>query len=137
MLLHDFVDGGSVAVVHFVEFVDAADAVVGEDKGTAFKDHLVGDRVAHYGCCEAYTAAASSGGVDASGSDFRNVFQELGFCNAGVAHQADVDISSYSHPVAHFFGHAADEEEEQGFLDVEVAVDFRGDGPGEVFVHVA
>ncbi len=112
LLLHDFVDGRPVAVVHLVELVDAADAVVGEHQGAALEHHLVGHGVAHHRGGEADAATASSGGVDAARGDFGDVLEELRFGDSRVAHEADVDVAADAHAVAHFFGHAADEEEE-------------------------
>lgn len=137
LLLHDFVDGRPVAVVHLVELVDAADAVVGEHQGAALEHHLVGHGVAHDRGGEADAAAAASGGVDAARGDFGDVLEELRFGDSRVAHEADVDVAADAHAVAHFFGHATDEKEEQGFFDVEMAIDLRGDGPPEIFVHLA
>ena len=101
LLFHDFVDGGAVAVVHFVKLVDTADAVVGEDEGAAFEDHFIGHGVAHDGGGEADAGGAAAGGVDTAGRDFGNVFEELGFGDAGVAHEEDVDVATDAHAVGH------------------------------------
>ena len=45
LLLHNFVDVGSVTLVHLVELIDGADTGVSEDKSTSFKNKLVGDGV--------------------------------------------------------------------------------------------
>ena len=42
LLFHGFVDGDSVLVSHLVEFVDADDAAVGEDHGSAFEVEFSG-----------------------------------------------------------------------------------------------
>ena len=136
LLFHDFVDRRAVAVVHLVELVDAADAVVGEDQCSAFEYHFVGDGIPHDGRGEADAAAASSGGVNASGSDFGDVFEKLRFGYSRVADQADVDVAADPHAIAHFFGDAADEQKKQGLFDVEMTVDFRGDGPRQILIHV-
>jgi len=45
LLFHGFVDAGSVDLVHFVEFVNAADAVVGEHERPPFQSPFSSDRV--------------------------------------------------------------------------------------------
>ena len=40
LLLHDFVDGGTVDVLHLVELVDAADALIGEHQRPTLQHHL-------------------------------------------------------------------------------------------------
>lgn len=137
LLLHDFVDGGSVGVVHLVELVDAADAVVGEDEGAALEDHFVGDGVAHDSGCEPDAGGPTAGGVDSAWGDLADVFEELGFGDTGVTHETDVDVAADLHAVAHFLCGAADEEEEETLFDVVVAVDLRGDGFGEGVVEIA
>ena len=36
LLFHDFVNGGSVGIGHFIELVDAANALIGQHKGSTF-----------------------------------------------------------------------------------------------------
>ena len=51
LLFHGFVDGDAVFVAHFVEFVDADDAVVGEHHGAALEVEFPCAGVPLYGGC--------------------------------------------------------------------------------------
>ena len=74
LLLHSLVDGGPVLVVHLVEFVDEAGALVCEDEGTAFEGPFLGQGVAADGGGEADGAGALTGGEDGAVSGFLDVF---------------------------------------------------------------
>ena len=40
----DLVDGGPVALLHLVELIDAAHAIVGQDQGASLQGHLDGEK---------------------------------------------------------------------------------------------
>lgn len=48
LLLHDFMDVGSITVVHLVELINAAYAIIGKHEGTAFEYDLSRGRVLHH-----------------------------------------------------------------------------------------
>ena len=52
LLLHGFVDGDTILWTHFVEFVDADDATVGEDHRSAFQLEFSGSVVFDDGGCQ-------------------------------------------------------------------------------------
>ena len=47
-------------VGHFVELVDAADALIGQDEGSAFEHHLTGQVVLHDGSSQADAGRTSA-----------------------------------------------------------------------------
>lgn len=98
-----------------------------EEKRLLTQNELVRDRIPHDGGRETDAGTTLSSGVYASRRDFGDVFQQLRFGDSWVAHEANIDVASNLHAVAHVLGDAADEEKEKRFLDVLVAVDFRSD----------
>lgn len=130
-------DRRAVAVVHLVEFVDAADAVVGQHQRAALEDHLVRDGVAHDGGGETDSRGSTAGGVDSSGGHFADVLEQLRFGHTGISHEADVDVTSDSHTITHLLRGSTNEKEEETLLDVFMAVDFRRDRPREGIVEIA
>ena len=133
LLFHRFVDGGAVGVVHFVEFVDEARALVCEHEGAAFERPFGGERVAADGGGETNGRGALTGGEDGAVGGFLDIFQDLGFGGARVAEEEDVDIAADFVLALGFFGDAAEEGEGDGGFDVGVAVDGGGD-TGDDFV---
>ncbi len=45
LLFHNLVDGSSIRFGHFVELVDATNALIGQYQSAAFQRHLAGQRV--------------------------------------------------------------------------------------------
>ena len=64
-----------------------------------------------------------------------DVGQELRLGHTGVTHEADVDAAADLHP-GRVLVDAADQEKQQSFLDVLVAVDFRRNGARKLLVEI-
>ena len=64
-----------------------------------------------------------------------DVGQELRLGHTGVTHEADVDAAADLHP-GRVLVHAADQEKQQSFLDVLVAVDFRRNGARKLLIEI-
>ena len=102
-------DGGAIGLVHLVELVDAADAVVRQHQRAALHLELVGLRVAQHPRREAHTGGAlalrvmergsADGGVYATRGHVGDVLEELGLGDARVAHQQNVDIPADLHAI--------------------------------------
>ena len=128
LLLHDFVNVGAVTLVHLVELIDAADAVVGEDKGTTLEYDFAGVLVLDDGSGETNARRTLAGRVDASGRERRDMLQELRLCDTRVTHEECVELTANLHAVLHVLGHATNHEQKQGLLDLLHAEDLRTDG---------
>jgi hypothetical protein len=136
LLLHDFVNGGSIAVIHLVKLIDTAHAVVGEHKSTTFEDHLVSDRVTHNSGGQTDTTATATGCVDTSGRYLGDVLQELRFGHTRVTHQADVDVTTDPHTVLDLFGDTTNQLQQKRLLNVDVTEDLRGNRARQIFVQL-
>jgi hypothetical protein len=130
------VDRRPVALVHLVEFVDAADAVVRQHQRAALQDHLPGHRVALHGGGEADAGAASARGVHAARRHGDDVLQELRLGDARIAHQTDVDVASDLDAVGQRARRAAAQQQQERLLDVRVPENLRRDGLREPPVDV-
>lgn len=70
-------NGCTVAFLHLIKLVYAADAFVGQHQGPALQNHLLSHRVPLHGCCETNPTGALAGGVDSSRRDVGNVLDQL------------------------------------------------------------
>lgn len=136
LLFHGFVDGDLVGEVHFVEFVDGADAVVGEHERTGFDGEFARFFVFDYGGGEAGGGGGFAGGVDGAGKEGADIFEELGFGGGGIADDADIEVAAELHAFWRGFVHAAHKLEEEPLFDDFVAVDHGGEGIDEARVDV-
>eukprot|EP00968_Pinguiococcus_pyrenoidosus_P028088 scaffold7625_cov277-Pinguiococcus_pyrenoidosus.AAC.7 len=136
LLLHHFVDRRPILVVHLVELVNAADALVRQHERPALERHLSADLIPGHGCREPHPAAALAGGVNGPGSDDGDVLEELRLGNPGIPHEADVDVAPNRHAVPQRSMYAPGEHEEQGLLHVLIAPDCRRDAPGKPRIRV-
>lgn len=73
LLLHGFVDCDLVGDVHFVEFVDGADTVVGEHEGAGFDGEFAGFFVFDHGGGETGCGGGFARGVDGAGEEGADV----------------------------------------------------------------
>lgn len=137
LLLHDFVNCRAIVVVHLVEFIDGADAVVSEHKGATLEDHLVGDGITHHGGGKTDSTASTTRGVDTTGSHLGDVLEKLRLGNTRVTHEADVDITTNLHAVTNLLCNTTNEEEKKRLLYVEMTVDFGGNRLCEEFIDLA
>ena len=136
LLFHGFVDGGAVLVVHFVEFVDQADAPVGEHEGPAFERPFAGEWVAAYAGGQTDGAGALAGGEDGAVGGFFDVLQYLRFGGSRVAEEEDVDVAADVVFALGYFADAAEEGEGYRGFDVGVAVDAGGDGGDDLVYYL-
>lgn len=92
LLLHDLVQHRPRALVHLVELVDAADAIVTQDQGPRLQHEL--PRLGVLGDIggEADGTGALPGCVLAPRHQVVHVLQQLGLAGPGVPAQQDVDL---------------------------------------------
>ena len=128
LLFHRLVNRRPICVVHLVELVDQAGALVSKDKRAAFQCPFTCDGVL------AKTGRQTDGGgtltcsKDGSVCSLLNIFEELRFHSSRVAEKEYVDISANAEFVVDIFRNAAEERESDGSLDVLVAIDRGSDG---------
>lgn len=135
LLFHDLVDGGTVTFGHFVELIDAANALVGQHECAALQNHLVGERVLHDGGRQTDARRPTAGGVLAAHGQAIDVAQQLRFRHTRVAHQANVDVATDPHAVRPLID-ATDQQQQQRLLHVQVAENFRRNGAGQARIEV-
>ncbi len=136
LLFHGFVDGGAVLVVHLVELVDEAGALVGEDEGAAFERPFGREGVAAHAGGETDGAGTLACGEDGAVGGFFDVFQDLRFGGSGIAEEEDVDVAADFVLALGFFADAAEEGECDCGLDVGVTVDAGSDGGDDLIADM-
>lgn len=60
-------DGCPVPLLHLIKLINAADALVCQHQGPAFKHHFLGDWVSLYSCSQAHPRGALASGIHRSG----------------------------------------------------------------------
>lgn len=102
LLLHSLVDSHLILNVHFVELINAADAMVSEHKRTSFDTKFTSLRVLAHRCGQTSRIGGLTATVDRAGQELADVLEELRFARSGVAHNANVDVTSKLNVVMSF-----------------------------------
>ena len=97
LLLHHLMNRRTILFLHFVEFVNAANALIGKDECATFERHLAGERVLDDRRRETDARRSATRRVLRSGGQAIDVAEELRFGHTRVAHQADVDGATDFH----------------------------------------
>ena len=105
-------------VVHLVELVDTADAVIAQHQRARLQTQFARLGVARHAPGQTGGGGGASGGVHGAWRDGVDVLEELGLGGGGVADDADVDVAANGAAVGSVFVDAADELEENAALDV-------------------
>lgn len=100
------------------------------------QDKFIGDGVAHDGGSQTDAGRASACRVDASGSNLGDELQQLGLGHTGISHETDVDVTADPHAVGSGARAATDQEQQDGLLDILMAVDFRRNAARQSAVRV-
>ena len=126
------------SVGHFVEFVDAADAVVGQNESAGLQDELARFRVLGDVRRQTDGRATLAGRVLRPGHQMEDVLQQLRLAGAGIAAQQDVDLGAEgsASDLDEIFLGAAEQLQQDALLDVLVFVDGRRDGSSQALVDV-
>ena len=127
LLLHGLVNARAILVVHLVELVDDAHALVGEHESARLQRPLARHRVLLHIGGQADRARALTGRVDGPVRRLLHILEELRLGRARVAAQQHVDVAAELVLAARVLGLTAEEEESDGALDALVAVDGRSD----------
>lgn len=97
LLLHYFVQSDSIVLLHLVEFVNAADSLISQNKGSGLQVDLPSFSVLIYGCSQPHSRGSLSSGVDSSIGNPRGKFEDLGLGYSGVPNKGYVDVPSDMH----------------------------------------
>lgn len=117
-----------VRVVHLVEFVDQADALVGQDECTTFETPLAGDGVLADAGRQTDRTGTLSSCKDRAVRSLFDVLEHLRLGGTGVSEKEDVDVATNAVLAVDVLGHSSEKGEGNGRLDVVVTVDRRRHG---------
>ena len=126
LLLHGFVNGHSILIVHFIELIDEAHSLISKNKGSSFEHPLLSDWILVDTSSETNGTRSLSSGVHNSWENLLNVFQELRFGSSWVSKQEHVDISSDFVLSSNILMNTSKHCKRESFLDELVAVDTGG-----------
>lgn len=109
LLLHGLMNSYLIFDVHFIEFINATNAVVSEHQGPGLYTVLTSFNVFAYTCREARRRTRLARCINAPGQECSDVFQKLRFGGGWVTHDANVDVAAEFDTVRGFFGDATEE----------------------------
>mmetsp|Transcript_87559 Transcript_87559/g.283480 ORF Transcript_87559/g.283480 Transcript_87559/m.283480 type:complete len:505 (-) Transcript_87559:852-2366(-) len=135
LLFHGLMDGRAVLVVHLVELVDETDAFVGQDHGATL-EAPVSVLVAADSSCQPDGTGALASGVDRTREGLLHVLQELGLCQARVAHDECVKVAANTVLPSGYLTLPAHHAKRDGRLYVPHAVDGGCHGRNEALTNV-
>ena len=115
-------DRGSILVVHFVKLIDEANSLVGQHESSGFEDPFTRNGVSMNSCCETNCTSALTGGIDDSGEDLLDVFQELGFGSSWITEEKTVDVTSDLMLSTNILWDTSEHGEGQSLLDEQMSV---------------
>ena len=121
-------DGRPVRVVHLVELIDEAGALVGEDQRAALERPLSRDGILADARGKTDRGCTLTSCEDRSVCGLLNVLQELRLCRTRVAKQKDVDIPTNTVLSVDVLRDTAEEGERNGSLDILVTVNGGSNG---------
>ena len=123
LLFHCFVDGSSVLIIHFIEFVNETSSFVGEHKRTSLKSPFGCDGVFVHACGKTNSRSTLSGSKDSSMGCFLDVLQDLRFRGTGITKEEDVDVPPDGMFSVNILGDTAEKRKGHCCFDIFVAVD--------------
>jgi hypothetical protein len=116
------VDGYLIFNIHFVEFIDATNTMIGKHQGSSLDTKFTSLWVLENTSCETSSTRCLATCVDAAGKERTNVLQELTLGCAWISNDADVDITSELDAFNCLFMDTSKELEENTLLDIKVAI---------------
>ena len=108
LLLHGLVDRGAVGVVHLVELVDQADALVGEHERAAFERPLARHRLLVHRRRQTDGRGSLAGGEDGARRRLLDVLEELRLGRARITEEEHVDVATDAVLAVHILRVAAE-----------------------------
>ena len=111
-------------VRHFIEFVNAANTVVGQDQRTRLEDELAGFWILGDVSSQTHCGAAFTGSVLGPRHQVEDVLEQLGLAGTGITAQQDVDLGTErsTSSLNKIFLCASEQLQQDALLDVFVFV---------------
>mmetsp|Transcript_28087 Transcript_28087/g.61018 ORF Transcript_28087/g.61018 Transcript_28087/m.61018 type:complete len:598 (+) Transcript_28087:901-2694(+) len=126
LLLHRFVNGALILLVHQFELVDAADAVVCQHEGSRLDDlFLVHLHVSRHRGGETRGRRGFARREDSARQELGGPLQQGTLRRGGVSEEADVDVSAKFDAFLRPLGSGTDQHEEDALLHLEATVNVR------------
>ena len=116
-----------VCVVHLVKLVDEAHTLVRQHERAALQRPLAGHWVTAHTGCETDCRGALPGGKHRTGGGLFHVLEELGLGRTRVTQQEHVNVATDAVLAPDILGHAAEQAQRDGRLDILMPVDARRD----------
>mmetsp|Transcript_74053 Transcript_74053/g.165709 ORF Transcript_74053/g.165709 Transcript_74053/m.165709 type:complete len:554 (+) Transcript_74053:898-2559(+) len=129
LLLHGFVDGHLVLLVHELKLVDATDAVVSKHQRSRLNDLLlVQVCVLHHRCSETSGRRCFAGSEDRAWEELGDPLQQGALRCRRITQDAHVDVPAQLDALIGPLRSPTEEHEQDSLLDLDVALNGRGDG---------
>jgi hypothetical protein len=91
------------------------------------QDHFVRYRITHHRRRKTYARRTSTRRIDTARGDLCDILEQLRFGDTRVTHQANVEVSTDPHAIAHALRDTPDQQKQKSLLDIFVTVDFGRD----------
>ena len=125
-------------VRHFIEFVNAANTVVGQDQRTRLEDELAGFWILCDVSSQTHCGAAFTGSVLGPRDQVEDVLEQLGLAGTGITAQQDVDLGTErsTSSLNKIFLCASEQLQQDALLDVFVFVNGWSNSTGQTLINV-
>lgn len=136
LLLHDFVDGSSVVLVHLVELVDATHAHVCQDQGSCLEREFPRSGVGDDGCSKPYAGTALSRGIDSPRGDIGDMLEELRLGNPWISKKSDINLAPDPKMIFGLYGNPTCHLQQQCLLNTLHSINLRCYAPGQIQIEL-
>lgn len=107
LLLHCFVNGRTIRIVHLVEFVNETNPFISQHQSAAFKGPLASDWILPHAGSETDGRGTLTGSKDRSMSCLFHVLEELRLGGSWITEHKDVNVTPYPVLVVNVLGDPA------------------------------
>lgn len=127
LLLHGFVDTGSVLLVHLVELINQADTFISQYESTSFKSPFSSDGILVDSSSQTHCTRSLTSSVHYSVVELFSVLQELRFGSTRISQEQDITVSTDSVFAVNILSFSTEHSDGKGLFDKLVSVDRGGD----------
>mmetsp|Transcript_58862 Transcript_58862/g.81687 ORF Transcript_58862/g.81687 Transcript_58862/m.81687 type:complete len:641 (+) Transcript_58862:409-2331(+) len=135
LLLHGFVKRSPILVVHLVELIDQAHAIICQDHGTTLQAPL-SCLITIHGRSQTHSTGSFACCVDRPREDLLNVLQELALAQSGVPDDESVDVTADAVLPCYLLLPATHDAQSDRCLDMPHAINRRCHGGDEPFTEI-
>lgn len=133
LLFHSLVDGGTVSIIHLVELVDQAGALVREYERTTLQRPLTCDGVLAYARRKTNSGRPLTRSEHGTVGGLLDILQELRLSGTRISEEENVDIATDAVLAVDVLGNTSEKGQSDGGFDVLMAVDRRSNGLDDTF----